>query len=67
MYVAKFTKSGIRWHVKLFNKDWSTEMLSNEMTEVDSKKFLLHSSGYRWIHRRIIREIVSRHGLEIID
>lgn len=67
MYVAKFSKSGIRWDVKLFNKSWSSEMLSNEVKEIASKRFFLHSSGYRWVHKRIIMEIVSKHGLEIID
>jgi hypothetical protein len=67
MYVAKFTKNGVLWDVKIFDKSWSQEMLSNEIKQIASRKFILHSSGYRWINKEIAKNLFAQHKLEIID
>jgi hypothetical protein len=67
MHVAKFTRSGIRWEVTLFEKRWSDTMLSNEIEMVNKKTFLFHSSGYRWVNKEIAKILFRQHKLEIID
>lgn len=67
MYVAKFDRSGFRWEVTLFEKHWSKEMLSNEITEIVSKKFIWHFSGYNWVNKQIAKELFKQHRLEIIN
>jgi hypothetical protein len=67
MYVAKFDRQGIIWHVTVFEKIWSEEMLSNEVKEIKSKKFLLHRCGYRWAERQICQSLFYKHRLDIID
>lgn len=67
MYVAKFNRSGIVWTVTLLEKQWSESMLSHEVSEICKKKFVFHSSGYRWINKEISKHLFTRHELEIID
>jgi hypothetical protein len=67
MYVAKFDKHGILWSVTLFNKVWSNEMLSHEIETITTKRFILHSSGYRWMNKEIAKQLFKQHKLEIID
>lgn len=67
MYVAKFDRNGVKWTVTLFEKRWSKEMLSHEVTAIASKKFIFHSRGYRWINKEISRHLFTQHELEIIN
>jgi len=67
MYVARFDKKGIRWTITLFEKSWSEEMQTNEVTEVDSHKFFLHGSAKRWVRNEIVKKLVKQHKLEIIN
>ena len=67
MYLAKFDKRGMRWHVELFEKRWSEIMLSNEITPLAQKNFIFHSSGYRWANKEIARDLFKKHRLEIIN
>jgi hypothetical protein len=67
MFVAKFDKEGILWRVTIFEKNWCEEVFSNEVKQVQSKKFLFHSSGYRWINKEICKRLFDKHELEIIN
>lgn len=67
MYVAKFTRIGIRWEVVLFEKRWSETMLSHEIEMINKKGFFFHSRGYRWVNREIAKILFRQHKLEIID
>ena len=67
MYVAKFDRDKILWRVTLFEKRWSELMLSNEISQIKSKNFFLHSSGYRWLNKEMARIMFEQHKLEIID
>jgi hypothetical protein len=67
MYVAKFDREGILWRVTVFEKIWSEGILSHEIKEIKSKRFLFHHSGYRWADREICRSLFYKHQLEIID
>lgn len=67
MYVAKFDRKGLLWHVKVFEKIWSEQILSHEIKEIQSKKFLFHQRGYRWVEKEVCRSLFYKHKLEIID
>jgi hypothetical protein len=67
MYVAKFTRSGLLWEVTLFEKRWSETMLSHEIEMVNKRRFIFHSSGYRWVNKEVAKILFRQHKLEIID
>jgi hypothetical protein len=67
MYVAKFDRAGMLWKVTLLEKRWSDQMLSNEITELKTKKFWMHHNAYRWIEREVSCDLFHKHQLEIID
>jgi hypothetical protein len=67
MYVAKFDREGILWRVTLLEKEWSQEMLSHEIKEISSKRFLFSTRAYRWIHNQIIIDLFAHRKLEIIN
>lgn len=67
MYVVRFDRNGIRWKVTLFEKNWSEEMQTNEVSEVSSHKFFLHATASRWIRNEIAKKLVKQHKLEIIN
>lgn len=67
MYVAKFSRKGVRWQVTLFEKFWSEEMLSNQIEPIKNKSFFLCSSGHRWINKEIARMLFEQHKLEIVN
>lgn len=67
MYVAKFDKEGIFWTVTVLEKVWSDVILSHEVKEIRSKRFLFHQTGYRWIEKEICKSLFYKHQLEIIN
>lgn len=67
MYVAKFDRNKIFWKVTLFEKNWSEEMLSNQVSFIDEKSFVFHRSAYRWINKEVAKNLFDNHLLEIID
>ena len=67
MYVVRFDRSGIRWKVTLFEKNWSEEMQTHEVSEVNSHKVFLHATAARWIRNEIAKKLVKQHKLEIIN
>ena len=67
MYVAKFDRENLLWRVTIFEKLWSEEMLTNEVKEIQSKKFIFHRRAYRWIEKEICKSLFYKHRLEIID
>ena len=42
MYVARFDRESIFWRVTIFEKNWSEEMLTNEVMEIRSKRFIYY-------------------------
>ena len=67
MYVAKIIKLGILFQATLLEKQWSQEMLSNNISVLSTKKFLLRSSAHRWIRSEMARHMFMKKKLEIID
>jgi hypothetical protein len=67
MYVAKITRSKIILVASVFEKYWSEEMLSNSVTLIGRKKFLLRFSAYKWVNAEISRSLFRKKQLEIID
>lgn len=67
MYVARFDKYRLRWNVTLFEKNWSEQMLSHEVSEITTHKFFFHGSAKRWVRKEIVKQLVKQHKLEIIN
>lgn len=67
MYLAKFDKDGLIWRVTIFQKIWCEGMLSHEVKEIRSKRFIFHRNGYRWIEKEVCQSLFYNHKLEIID
>lgn len=67
MYVVRFDRESVLWRVTVFEKIWSDQMLTNEVKEIKSKRFLFHQHGYRWIEKEICRSLFYKHKLEIIN
>lgn len=67
MYVARFHRESIFWQVTVFEKTWSDQMMTNEVKEIKSKRFIFHYRGYRWIEKEICRSLFYKHRLEIIN
>lgn len=67
MYVAKFDREGILWRVTVFEKEWSNLMYTHEVSEIATKRFVFHNSGYRWINKEVSRNLFEKHRLEIIN
>jgi hypothetical protein len=67
MYIAKFNRTGIQWKIDLYEKKWSEEMLSNEISLINTHKFFFHTTAKRWVRNEIVKQLVNHHGLEIIN
>jgi hypothetical protein len=67
MYVAKFYRESLLWRVVLFEKEWSDIMMTHEVKEISTKRFVLHGRGYRWIYKEIGKTLFTQRKLEVID
>lgn len=67
MYIAKFTKHKIVWEATLLKKEWSSELNSNHIVSMDSKKFIFYFFAKQWIRNKIIKDLVKDKKMEIID
>jgi hypothetical protein len=67
MYVAKFSSEGIFYRATLFKKDWSDEILSNKIIELDSKRFIFYFWAKYWINKKISNILIDQKMLEIIN
>jgi hypothetical protein len=67
MYVVKFSSESLFFRVTLFEKQWSEEMLSNSMTEIDSRRFMFYCAAKRWVDKTIVRLLIKQKKMEIID
>lgn len=67
MYVAKIIRYGIILEASVFEKEWSEEMLSNNIVLIKKKNFLLRFFAYRWVNAEITKILFTKKQLEIID
>jgi hypothetical protein len=67
MYVARLSSEGFLYRATLFKKEWSDKILSNEIIEVDSKRFILYFLARCWIDRKISNLLIKQGTLEVID
>jgi hypothetical protein len=67
MYIAKIFRKGLLWNVKLFDKRWSDQMDTHEITLIGTHKSPLNGRARRWIRDEIARDLVKQHKLEIQD
>jgi hypothetical protein len=67
MYVVKFDRVGIFWYAKLFQKEWSDEILSHKIKVLDGRKFLIKIIAKKWIRKKIYESLIQQKELEIYD
>lgn len=67
MYVAKIASENLFFNVTIFEKTWSEEMLSNNIVELDSKRFLSYFLANYWINKKIASLLINNKELEIIN
>lgn len=67
MYVATIRKRGFLWSTEIYQKIWSEEMMTNEMTLLISEKSFFRFSAKNKIKNEIIKRFIHSHELEIID
>jgi hypothetical protein len=67
MYVVKISSESLFYRATLFKKDWSDEILSNEIIEVDSKRFIFYFLARCWINKKISNLLINQGTLEIIN
>lgn len=67
MYVVKIIKLRIFFQATLLEKQWSQEMLSNNVSVLSTKNFLLRSSAHKWARSEMAKHMFIKKRLEIID
>lgn len=67
MYVAKLSSENLFYRATLFEKTWSEEMLSNNIIELDSKRFPFYFLANYWINKKIVSLLINNKELEIIN
>jgi predicted acetyltransferase len=67
MYVVRIDNKPIGMIVYTMEKKWSQTMMTHEIHELDSKRFVLRMSANRWIRKQITKYMFEQHELEIID
>lgn len=67
MYIARFDRNKVLWKVTILEKNWSDDILSNEIKKIKSKNFVFRTHAYKWISKEICRQLFERHELEVID
>lgn len=67
MYVAKISSESLFYRATLFEKIWSEEMLSNNIIEIENKRFLSYFLAKYWINKKIVSLLVDQNKLEIIN
>ena len=67
MYVAKISSESIFYRATLLEKTWSEEMLSNNIIELESKRFISYFLAKHWLNKKIVKLLIDRNQMEVID
>jgi len=68
MYIVKYSKkSPLRLNVSVWSKEWSDELNSNQIEKLDEKNAILIFMARRWACKTIIKDLVLRKKMEILD
>lgn len=65
MYVARIKKESVRYKASVIEKTWSEELMSNNISVVDSKSFFFKFVAKRWTEKTIIKNMINLGKLEI--
>jgi hypothetical protein len=65
MYVVRFDRAGIFCYAKLFQKEWSDEILSHKIEVVGNRKFLTKGLAKKWVRKKIYESLIQKKKLEI--
>lgn len=67
MYVVRIDNKPIGMVVYVMEKSWSNTMMTHEVRQIDSKRFILRMRANFWIRKTVARDMFEQHELEIID
>ena len=67
MNFVRIYRDGIFIVASIYHKKWSEEMLSNTMTLVEQKRFLLKVSAKRWVNLTMCNDLIKNNRLEIVN
>ena len=68
MYIVKYSKkSPFRLNVSVWSKEWSDELNSNQVEKLGEKSAILVSMARRWACKIIIKDLVLRKKMEVLD
>jgi ribonucleotide reductase beta subunit family protein with ferritin-like domain len=67
MYVAKLSSENLFYRATLFEKTWSEEISSNNIVELDSKRFISYFFAKYWLNKKIVSLLLENKQMEIID
>lgn len=67
MYVARLSSESIFYRATLLEKTWSEEMLSNNIIELESKRFISYFLAKHWLNKRMVGLMLNEKYIEIID
>jgi len=67
MYVGKINRKAILLCASVYEKSWSDEILSNQVSLINTKTFLFRSFAYKWINAEVCKQLLNKHELEIVN
>jgi len=68
MYIVKYSRSSsLRLNVSVWSKEWSDELNSNQIEKLGEKNTILVSTARKWACKTIIRDLVLRKKMEVLD
>lgn len=67
MYVIKFDRQNLLWTASLFEKNWSDELLSHTIKDINKKSFIFKFNAKRWAYKTMCKSLIDENKMEIID
>ena len=66
MYVAKIVRKNLLVDVSVWEKSWSKEMFSNELSLIARRGFFIKSSARTWAAKVVAQQLIEKESLEIV-
>lgn len=66
-YVVKISGGKLGTSAHIYKKYWSEELMSNIVTQINNKDFLFKFRAKRWAEKEIIKLLIDKKEMEIVD
>lgn len=66
-YVVKIAGGKLGTSAHIYKKYWSEELMSNTLTQIKNKDFLFKFRAKRWAEKEIIKLLIDKKEMEIVD